>query len=288
MVLVSKLRGPHATVDKQASNANSFLGKLRSTFARSASSPSLLGGAPTAVKVGQANCARNMSCVEKFDDGRSSDTSAGKASPTSSSSCASASPDASMVMLSDFEAKKMQASAASAIKSCKQGAIKKCKQRGGQLSICGSDCREGDSTADEALPPAETIVEPESSLRGPVVEMEFAGEAVPCSILGHAPTPLRPAPQVVGQGELPGRLWDPADPPAKATAAWNIRRDKEAFGTQGQKTRFPARLPPLGGLPPLASFSSKTLRDCCRKATPVMEVSYLPEASSPLVDLRAQ
>lgn len=286
MVLVSKLGGrrssaPCETEKQQAGNTNSFFNKIRSTFVRSASSPSLLGGQPVQqvggrqVLVGQKNWAKHLSCVERFDEGTSSDTSAGKSSPSSTSSCPSACQEDNGVMLSDFEAD-THTTTVSAAKSCKQHLR--------PFSICGSDCdQEGNSAADEVLPAAETVVEAEPSLRGPVMEVRCMGDAISCSILGDSQSPSTHSPQVVGQGELPGRLWDPADPPAKAHAAWHSRRNKEAQRPQGQRTRFPARLPPLGGLAPLASFSSKNLRECCRKATPVMEVSFPPP-----VDVKAQ
>merc|ERR1711862_266046 len=123
------------------------------------------------------------------------------------------------------------------------------------------------------LPTAHILGDLEPSLPGPVVQLGFAAEPLSCALPGDSQGSSGPSPQAVGQSELPGPLWDPADPPAKAHSAWQAPRSssKEARGT-----RFPSRLPPLSGLPPIASLSSKKLRDCCRKATPVTEVSFLP------------
>lgn len=266
MVLVSKLRGPCTATDKQAGNASSFFGKLRSTFGRSSSSPALVGAPSALTQARQGSCRTEdptkgsklvevrqaMSMVEHFGDDSPSSTLAGKTSPAGNSSGSNARPGSCMVILSDFELEEgMDASTASGSNSCQDNLQ--------PFSICGSACDENSSSTSEQAPPQQGESNLDLSLPG-----------------GNAQSLLNSAPQAVGQSELPGRLWDPADPPAKANSAWQAPRSssKEARGP-----RFPSRLPPLSGLPSIASLSTSKLRECCRKATPITEVSFLPETA---------
>lgn len=142
-------------------------------------------------------------------------------------------------------------------------------------------CEKTDESALEA--------EPMSPCAGARIE---SAETLPGTIAGSPggdpleATAVESRLHAVSQSEMPGRLWDPSDPPAQACStptatskarrraahpAWQMKRDKEESGGLGNKSRFPARLPPLSGL------SSKSLRLLKSGSTPVLEVSNLPE-----------
>jgi len=267
MVLVSKLRG--SAPAQQQGATNSFFNKIRSSLSRSSSNTSLVQVASAPVATSRhlqfvVKGAGSESLVEKFDDSTSCDSSAGKRSE-SPDPCVWR--DENTVSLADLEPERT-------MPESKINVAHGCRQLVAPLSICGSN---NGANAPAACHEFESEAEPISP--GPIIQKKSDVEALPGGIGGDEPKPspaVEARPQAATQGEVPRRLWEPSDPPApQAHPAWQLKRDKEALGPTGNRSRFPARLPPLSGL------SRKSLR-LLSGSTPVLEVSNLPEpVSSP-------
>jgi hypothetical protein len=279
MVLVSKLRG--ASSAHQSGHFSSFFSKIRSTFGRSTSSTSLQAAnfqqSPVAAKIKQLrvdaedadqediNGADAFCCVEKFDErSTTSGSSAGKHSE---------SPEEStwhiehIVSLDDFHAQDIAAKPNRQLRTSKNAPVEARMTPLPPRSICGTG-DEQPTHADRHSPePEAEVISPGLVARREFVpvELDNAADAMPGETIGVdeiASTLIGPP---VNPIEVPSRLWDPSDPPAQASPAWQLKRDKEALSQQGGRSRFPARLPPLSGL------SAKSLR-LLSGSTPVVEV----------------
>lgn len=268
MVLVSKIRSS----SDETTAANSFLNKIRSTFARSNSSTSL----KAANFAGQRHKADSYSKVEKFTEcATGGNTPRWKKKVESfdenllKSSCDDQArrggtavdhgewPVESEVVLAELE------------NQVEQG--KSERKASSLISICGSH-----KEAEAECCTSELDAQPVSPSEGlaAAAERTTEDEELPGTISTDQPleaSVVEAKSNNVTRSEVKGRLWEPTNPPAQAHPAWQIKRDKEAPNQQGNKTRFPARLPPL------SSLHSRKLTG----STPVMQVLNLPEPEPP-------
>lgn len=144
-------------------------------------------------------------------------------------------------------------------------------------SICGTSGNHASPKVRESGLDAEPVSPGHAAQK-----MRPAAEVLPGTIVGEEPvkaSTAEPSSQGSAQSEVPGRLWDPSDPPVQVNPAWQSKRDrvdKELTGPSGSRTRFPARLPPLSGL-----SCKGLLRLSGSTSTPVLALSELPEPTSP-------
>lgn len=250
MVLVSKIRSS----SDESTGTNSFLNKIRSTFARSNSSASL--------KV-QTHKADSYSKVESFNESVSSplsdspDRRGGKVEDHKDELPV----ENQVVVLGDLEPergmpdRKINAEEASSLVSI-------CGSRKEAEAPCQS-CHISELDAQPVSPSRDLAATTESTtedeLPGPISKDKPLASSAVDAKSNH-----------VTLGEVKGRLWESTNPPAQAHPAWQIKRDKEAPSQQGSKMRFPARLPPL------SSLHYKGLRKLTG-STPVLQVLNLPE-----------
>lgn len=251
MVLVSKIRSS----SDESTGANSFLNKIRTTFARSSSSASL--------KV-QTHKADSYSKVESFDASLSSPSSNSPDLRGGKVEDHSECPVENQVVLGDLEPE-----------YCMPERKTNVEEASSPVSICGSQkeaeaacqsCHVSELDAQPLSPSKDLAGTTESTtkdeLPGPISEDEpLASSVADAKSKDH-----------VTLGEVKGRLWESTNPPAQAHPAWQIKRDKEAPSQQGSKMRFPTRLPPL------SSLHRKGLRKLTGSgSTPVLQVLNLPE-----------
>lgn len=273
MVLVSKLRSSPAV--QQPAGANSFFGKIRSTFARSASGTSLHAasadvgplqlGARVAKSLFFADKLDESTNVEKFDgstddicreSGSTDDTSSGRITPVSECPDPCSQPsDNYAVMLDDLQ-KKLELDHTNS-----RTTTSDCRQIGLASSICGSHCHQNATVTS-----------------GLVTHMELATEVRPdatstdeCSQSKRtASSASESRSHLASQSEVPARLWEPSDPPALAPPAWQLKRETDLVPVI-HRTRFPSRLPPLSGL---GTKSLRRLTGGAPSATIVMKVEF--------------
>lgn len=299
MVLVSKLRSDTAA-SQNAATGSSFFNKLRSTFARSASTSNtaLQVCSPTAGddKQGRLDfkAAQQLSRVHKFDfdqhdDSTSCDSSDGKKSDSPVPfSCYMGS---NVVSMADFVYD--ESLSKPMIKVGYQQHAPPVHFRG-TLGDVGSDspfpgeCHDSALNTEPISPASAAQTEPdEEALPGVSI---FIDEPTASSTIEPRSSSNDTA-QTKGKSkesitELPGRLWDPSDPPAQApraggsmapragASAWDSKKEsKDQLAPLASRSRFPARLPPLSKV---GLVGSKSLRRLSGN-TPVLEVSNLPE-----------
>jgi hypothetical protein len=281
MVLVSKLRSSPSV--QQPAGANSFLGKIRSTFARTASSTSLqhassdVGPLSLGAKVARSlffsDKLDESNNVEKFD-GSSDDTSSGRITPVSECPDPCSHPaDNYAVMLGDLQ-KKLELAHINS-----KTTTSNCKQIGLASSICGSHCHENapvTSGGEQFGAESEFDIEPVSL--GLATHMKLATEVRPGATSTDersqskrtASSASESRSHLASQTEVPGRLWEPSDPPALAPPAWQLKRETDLVPVS-HRTRFPSRLPPLSGL---GTKSLRRLTGGAPSATTVVKVEF--------------